>query len=60
VNIYDLYRYDPAGNIVVGWHRFEADDDDHALRISEELATHPPAEIWRDQRIVKRWDYSQE
>lgn len=53
---YDLYLFAEEGNVIVGWHRFDAPQDSEALAIAEGLVWHPPAELWQAGALVKRWD----
>jgi hypothetical protein len=53
---YDLYLFAKEGGVVVGWHRFDALQDSDALEIADRLVSQPPAELWRDDSLVKQWD----
>ena len=53
---YDLYMFASGQAILLGWHRFEADDDEAAVALADGLAKHPPLELLRDGVLVKRWD----
>ena len=55
MNSYDLYLFDKEGGIVVGWHRFDALEDSDALEIADGLVSHPTAELWRGELLVKQW-----
>jgi hypothetical protein len=53
---YELHHFAGDGKLPIGWHRFEAADDEAALEIAEALAILPPMELWRDNFLVKRWE----
>ena len=56
MNTYDLYLFAKEKYLVVGWHRFDALRDDDALDIAAGLVLQPPAELWKSDSMVKRWD----
>lgn len=53
---YDLYLFDVGPETLLGWHSFVAADEKTALEIAQALVLQPPAELWQEGRIVKRWD----
>ena len=56
MNTYDLYLFSGEKNLVVGWHRFDAPEDGKALEIAAGLVLQPPAELWKSDSLVRRWD----
>lgn len=53
---YDLYLLANDREILLGWHSFEAANDEAAIEIAQALVTQPPAELCRDGALVKRWE----
>jgi hypothetical protein len=53
---YDLYMFAPEGEVVIGWHRFDADTDEAAVDLAQGLAQQPPLELWKDDVLVRRWE----
>jgi hypothetical protein len=53
---YDLHQFAANGTVPIGWHRFEAADDEAALDIAQALAILPPMELWEDGILIKRWE----
>ena len=56
IKTYDLYLFASDGGVILGWHSFEARNDEAALEIAQPLVTQPPVELWQDSTLVKRWD----
>ena len=56
MNTYDLYLFAPAGELIRGWHSFEAECDGAATEVAEGLAQQAPLELWREGFLVKRWE----
>lgn len=52
---YDLYMFAADGEVILGWHSFDAADERAALEIAEGLVQQPPAELWQDSTLVRRW-----
>ena len=55
---YDLYLFAADKDLICGWHRFEAADDKAALDVADALVIRPPAELWHEITLVKRWEGS--
>lgn len=54
---YDLYLYATDRELILGWHRFEAEGDETAVQIAVGLAEQQtPLELWQDQSLIKRWE----
>ena len=53
---YDIYVYEPHSGVVVGWHKFDAEDSRSALEIVQSLDLSGRLELWEEDEIVKRWD----
>ena len=53
---FDLYLFAPEGKMILGWHKFEAADDEAAIENARGLVTQPPVELWRENMLVKRWE----
>ena len=56
LKIYDLYLLARDRGVILGWHSFEAEDDQAAIEIASRLVTQPPVELWLEGNRVKRWD----
>jgi hypothetical protein len=56
MSTYDLYQFASDQDLILGWHKFDAEDDEAALAIGEGLAQQAPLELWQDNRLVKRWE----
>ena len=52
---YDLYLFVADGELIRGWHSFEAQSDEAAIEVAERLAQQVPLELWREESLVKRW-----
>jgi hypothetical protein len=55
---YRLYFLEGVDSLISYSHEFEADDDDHAVRISEAWREGRRAELWCGARKVKVWDHT--
>jgi hypothetical protein len=53
---YDLYLFAADKNLICGWHSFEAVDDHAALEVADVLVIQPPAELWQESTLIKRWE----
>lgn len=53
---YRLYFLEGIGSLISYSHEFEAEDDDHAIRISEAWREGRRAELWCGSRKVKGWE----
>ncbi len=53
---YELYLFAPDGKVVVGWHSFDAKDDEAAAEIADGLAQQALLELWQGSTLVKRWE----
>ena len=53
---YDLYVLDADSGVILGWHKFEVDDDNAAIEMAQALVRQPPAELWRGDLLVKKWE----
>ena len=53
---YDLYSFATGQKLILGWHSFEAEGDEPALQVAEDLAQRSPMELWQDARLIKRWE----
>jgi len=53
---YDIYVYEPGSDIIVCWHKFEADDSKAAFEIVQSLGLSGRLELWKNYEILKRWD----
>lgn len=53
---YDLYLFAGDRQVILGWHSFEAENDEAALEIAQPLVTEPPVELWQDSTLVQRWE----
>ncbi len=53
---YDLYMFAAEGQVIQGWHKFDAADDHAAIAIATALVKHLPVELWRESVLVKRWE----
>lgn len=54
---YDLYLFAADWKIILGWHKFDASDDEAAIEVAQALVNQPPVELWRDGLLVKRWGF---
>jgi hypothetical protein len=41
--------------LLVGWHKFEAENDDAAIEIAEGLVRQTASQLWQEERLVKHW-----
>lgn len=55
---YRLYFLESVDKLISYSHEFEAEDDDHAVRISEAWREGRRAELWCGARKVRAWDHS--
>ena len=53
---YRLYYLDGVDSLISYSHEFEAEDDDHAIGISEAWREGQAAELWCGSRKVSSWD----
>ena len=53
---YDLYQFASDQELILGWHKFDAEGDEAAMAIGNALAQQAPLELWQDSRLVKRWE----
>jgi hypothetical protein len=53
---YDLYLFASDGDVILGWHSFDAAEDREALKIADSLVQLPPAELCQDGKLVKKWE----
>jgi hypothetical protein len=53
---YDLYLFAAHKDLICGWHSFEAVDDKAALKVADALIIRPPAELWHEITLIKRWE----
>ena len=51
---YDLYAFSPDGRVITGWRMFEVADDAAAILLASDCLWHT-AELWSDDRLVRRW-----
>ena len=56
MKVYDLYFYGDSNEVIIGWHAFQAPDDETAINVALALAQPVRMELCRDSEIVKRWD----
>ncbi|MCL6683964.1 hypothetical protein [Sphingomonas alba] len=56
MKVYDLYLFATEKAVVLGWHSYEADGDQAAIQIANELVKQPPAELWQESNLIKHWD----
>jgi hypothetical protein len=52
---YDLYLYDDDQKVVIGWHPFEQQSDEAALKYAQGLAQNSPMELWQGENLVRSW-----
>ena len=57
VRQYRLYFLESVDRLISYSHEFEAEDDDHAVRISEAWREGRGAELWCGPRKVRQWDH---
>ena len=58
VKTYDLYLFGHASDVIVGWHKFDSEDDEAAVALVAALSLTGPHELWCDVALVMRWDPS--
>ena len=56
MNIYDLYLFEDAPDVVVGWHKFECEGHETAIAIAVAMALKGTHELWHDEALIKRWE----
>jgi hypothetical protein len=54
MHYYRLFFFDGAGHLTHA-HEFEAEDDAHAIRISEAWREGRRMELWRRDRRIRQW-----
>lgn len=52
---YDLYLFDEDQKAVIGWHSFEQESDDEALKYAQTLAQRSPMELWEGENLIGSW-----
>jgi hypothetical protein len=53
---YRLYFLQSVERLISYSHEFEAEDDDHAIRIAEGWREGRRAELWEGARKLRSWD----
>ena len=53
---YRLYFLHSVERLISFSHEFEAEDDEHAIRIAESWREGRRAELWSGARKIKSWD----
>jgi len=60
VKTYDLYTFGAHPDVIVGWHKFESEDDEAAMALAAAMVVHGPSELWHNAVLVKRWEQDSE
>jgi hypothetical protein len=56
VKTYDLYYFGTHRDVIVGWHKFESQDDEAAIMLAAAMVLHGRSELWHNAVLVKRWE----
>jgi len=52
---YDVYMFGNASDVLVGWHKFEANNEAAAISVAIALAQSQRMELWHGDILVRSW-----